>query len=170
MKKTKQSFYQVSSYLVLLFMALTTIALQRANAQTQKEKIVISGTVTDANNQTLTGANITIKGKQTGAVTDANGKFSIEVRKGDVLIVSYVNMLSAEIVAEKKGAILVQLQTRDKLLEEVVIVGYSSKKVKYLSSAISTVSGNKLRDVTSNNLASLLQGKAPGCIGIIRFR
>lgn len=164
MKKTKQSFHRVTSYLVLLFLVFTTSVLQKVNAQTQNEKVVIRGTVTDVNNQTLAGANIAVKGKQAGAVTDSNGKFSIEVRKGEVLVISYVNMTTTEIVAEKNTTITVQLQVQDKLLEEVVIVGYSSKKAKYLSSAVSTVSGDKLRDVTSNNLASLLQGKAPGVV------
>lgn len=164
MKKCKQSMSRGMTNLVLLFLLFATAVSYTVSAQTSTTKMVISGTVTDNNDQPLRDANIAVKGKNAGTVSDVNGKFSIEVNRGDVLIITHVNMAATELVAEKAGAIAIRLQPEDKLLEEVVIVGYSSKKAKYLSSAVSTVSGERLRDVTSNNLASLLQGKAPGVV------
>ena len=48
--------------------------------------------------------------------------------------------------------------------DRVVVVGYSTKKLKYLTSSVSTISNEKLRDVTANDLPSLLQGKAAGVV------
>ena len=162
MKKTIQTICQALPRLVL-FLITATIS-QKTYAQALGEKIVISGTVADETSQPLTGASITVKEKRTSTVTGTTGKFSIEVNKGDVLVISHANMIAAELIAEKSSPIEIKLQSHNKLLDDVVVIGYSSKKTKYLSSSVSTVSVDKLRDVTSNDLAGLLQGRAPGVL------
>ncbi len=164
MKKIIQNIYRVLPGMVLFLLIVACTFSQKLYAQTAGEKIVVRGTVADESNQPLIGANITIKGKKNGTVTDAAGKFLIEVIKGDVLIISYANKVTIEVVAEKSTAVEINLQSQNKLLDDVVVVGYSSKKTKYLSSSVAIVSGDKLRDVTSNDLAGLLQGKAPGVL------
>ncbi len=99
-----------------------------------------------------------------GTSTDASGAFTINAKKGDELEFSFVGYKKTTVVIGDELVVSVVMQKEVTEEKEVVIVGYSSKRASQLSSAVSVVSGNKLRDVTSNELSSLLQGKAPGVV------
>ena len=108
-------------------------------------------------------ATLSIKG---GLVTaaDDNGHFSFTVPPGKVVIrVGSVGYTQREItVGATENNITIYLMTEDKSLNEVVVVGYSDKKRSELTSAITVVGSDKLKDVTSNDIGSMLQGKVAG--------
>ncbi|MDR6940689.1 SusC/RagA family TonB-linked outer membrane protein [Mucilaginibacter pocheonensis] len=131
-----------------------------ASAQT-----VVTGTVKDNKGVPAIGATITEKGLKNSAVTDVNGKFKINLKgKSGVLTISYIGYKAQEVTVGASGDVSVTLAEDLNKLNEVIVVGYSSKQASQLSSSVSVISGNKLRDVTSNNLVGLLQGKAPGVV------
>ncbi len=133
-------------------------------AQVNAKEIIVKGTVRDKSSP-LPGVTITLKGNpKVGVATDVNGNFSLQVPENGVLVVKAVGYLSQEIAVNGQSSITITLVEDVSDLSEVVVVGYTSKSLSELSSSVSVVSGEKLRDVTSNNVTSMLQGKAPGVI------
>jgi TonB-linked SusC/RagA family outer membrane protein len=122
----------------------------------------ITGTVVDETNMPLPGATVLIKGTTTGASTDFDGKYSISANEGDVLTFSYVGYSDQNSTVGSSNSINISLAL-DASLDEVVVVGYSSKKRSVLSSAVSTVNTEQLQQVASTtNIAQALQGQASG--------
>lgn len=126
--------------------------------------IEVRGVVKDAAGTPLQGVSVMVRSSGRGTSTDAGGAFTINAKKGDELQFSIVGYKKASVIVGDDPVISVVMQKEVTEEKEVVIVGYSSKRASQLSSAVSVVSGNKLRDVTSNELSSLLQGKAPGVV------
>jgi len=90
----------------------------------------ITGVVSDDQNMPLPGASVLIKGTTTGTQTDFNGNYSLEANQGDTLVFSYVGMETQEVVVGSNSTIDVQLAISASELEEVVVVGYGTQKVK----------------------------------------
>ncbi|QEH41911.1 TonB-dependent receptor [Chitinophaga sp. XS-30] len=125
----------------------------------------IKGRITDDRGNPLPGVSIKVKGGSRGTTTDADGFFTLSGLDEDaVLEISFIGFTSKEVSIKGKTTLDLQLAPSSQDIEAVTVVGYTSKNVKYLSSAVSTVSGERLRDVTSNNLSDLLQGKAAGVV------
>lgn len=122
----------------------------------------ITGKVVDDQGMPLPGANILVKGTFTGAVTDLDGNFTIEVAEGAVLVVSYLGFTSQEVEITGQAELFIELQPDAAGLEEVVVVGYGTQKRANLTSAISSISAEEIITTTSSSLAQSLQGKIPG--------
>jgi TonB-linked SusC/RagA family outer membrane protein len=151
---------RVSPFLKLVCCYLFVLLPTWASAQT-----VINGTVKDTKGVPAIGATVSEKGNKNTAVTDVNGKFRLTLKgKSGVLTVTYIGYKPQEVTIGSSNEVSVVLEEDLNKLNEVVVVGYSSKQVSQLSSSVSVINGNKLRDVTSNDLVSLLQGKAPGIV------
>lgn len=126
----------------------------------------VSGTVTERNHgEPLMGVSVLVKGTSIGVLTDLNGMFSIEVPLGsNELEFKYLGYIAQTIAIDGKARVDLSLDTDLTELSEVVVVGYTTKQLSELSSSVAIVSGDELRDVTSNNISSMLQGKAAGVI------
>ena len=121
----------------------------------------ISGQVVDKTGETVIGATIVEKGNPKNAtVTDFDGNFKIKVANGKTLIISYVGMKTLEIAAAANMQIV--LEEDNASLEEVVVVGYTSKARKDLTGSVGSVSGAKLAIVPVTSAAVALQGKVSG--------
>lgn len=128
------------------------------------QQLKVTGTVTDKNGP-IPGVNVLVTGTTQGTMTDITGNYSIEVPQGArSLTFSFIGMESQVITIGTLTQINVTMTETAIDLEEVVVVGYTSKKLSELSSSISTISSQKLKDVTSDNLSDMLQGKAPGVV------
>ncbi len=127
-------------------------------------QVPVKGRVVSAeDNQGLPGVNVLIKGTTQGVVTGLDGSYSISVRNGtDVLVFSSIGYNTEEITVDNQSVIDVILVPGITTLESVVVMGYSSKKRNEITSAVTTVSSDKLMDVTSNDIGTMLQGKVPG--------
>lgn len=130
-----------------------------------KNELRITGRVTDEKGEALAGVNIVVKGTSQGTNTNIDGSYQISVPDNQTtLIFSFVGYESHEAIVAGSTILDVSLKSDIKALNEVVVVGYSSKQLSQLSSSVAVVTGKQLNDVTSNNTTNLLQGKAPGVI------
>jgi len=121
--------------------------------------IKVSGIVTDENNLPLAGVSVIVKKTNKAIATDANGRFSLEVNQGSVLIISSVGFLTQEITAES-ATIAVKLKEDVKQLEEVTI-GYQRLRKSDLTGSISSVKASEL-NLSSSTLSQALVGKIAG--------
>lgn len=170
MKKTTRCFF---FRLLVLFMALLP-AISFAQGKT------VSGTVLDSNNGPIPGANVLVKGTNTGVQTDVDGKFAIEVAQGGVLVISFVGMQTQEITVGSQSDYTVSLKDGASELEEVVVVGYGQRKKSDVTGAITSVSAKEIASRPVNNALEAIQGKAagvditssqrPGTLGAITIR
>lgn len=143
---------------------LLLIAMLAIGFSSVAQKVPIRGTVRDKAGNLLPGISVTEKGTSNVVVTNADGEFTISAASGATLVFSGVGFSTQSKEAKAGTVLVIQLDTEAAELQEVAVVGYSSKKKSQLSSAVSVVSAEKLNDVTSSNLNSLLQGKAPGVV------
>ncbi len=122
---------------------------------------VAKGNVTDANGEPVIGATVVEKGNpKNAAVTDFDGNFTIKVPASKKLVISYIGMVTQEVAAGSN--LKVVLQDDNAALEEVVVVGYTSKARKDLTGSVGSVSGAKLAVVPVSSAAEALQGKIAG--------
>jgi TonB-linked SusC/RagA family outer membrane protein len=142
---------------------LTVCALICTLSLFAQGSVTVTGTVTDSNGELLPGANIIIKGTQTGVVSDVNGKYSITVPdKESVLVFSFVSFTSQEVKVGKLSTIHISLSENNREIEEVVVVGYGTQKKINLTGAVSTVSGAELLKRPLSNPLTALQGRVSG--------
>ena len=119
------------------------------------------GTVIDAIGEAVIGATVVEKGNAKNAtVTDFDGKFTLKLQKGKTVVISYIGMVSQEATAGPDMKI--QLKDDNAALEEVVVVGYTSKARKDLTGSVGSISGKKLEAVPVTSAAAALQGKVSG--------
>ena len=131
------------------------------NESINQEKMV-TGTVRDVAGNPLIGVSVQVKGTSNGVVTDLDGKFSITVSVGDVLIFSYVGMVTREISTDGIEFLNVKMEEDAAALDEVVVIGYGTVKKSNLSGAVSSVSGDDIQKLPSANLSQALQGNISG--------
>lgn len=100
------------------------------SAQQQQSKRQVTGTVTDAlDGSPIIGANIALKGTQTGVISDLDGNYSIPVNSTkDILVVSFIGYKTREVPVETSGIIDIKLTSDNEMLDEVVIVGSGTQK------------------------------------------
>ena len=138
----------------IMLMAKTT----QTDAAQQKRHI--TGVVKDIKGETIIGANIMIKGTGTGVSTNIDGGFSIEAATGDELIVSFIGYLTQTIKIDSQKTLNIKLLEDTKTLEEVVVVGYTVQTKSAVTGSV--VKADKLKDVNTLEVGSMLQGKVSG--------
>ena len=120
----------------------------------------ITGTVKDQAGDPIIGASVVVPGTTNGVITDVNGNFSIRVTPGTVLEISCIGYVTQRVAASPNLAIV--LQDDSLLLEEAVAVGYGSITKRSVSTAISTVKGNKIAEMPNSTMAQALAGMSSG--------
>ena len=123
----------------------------------------ITGTVTSQEDRApLSGVSVTIKGKGTGTQTNSEGKFLLETKPGDVLVFSFVGYSSQEFTVGAASSVEIALQPSVSKMDEVVVVGYGTQSRRKVANSVSSVDRKVLQSVPRTNLATALQGTAPG--------
>ncbi|TLX75758.1 TonB-dependent receptor [Labilibacter sediminis] len=127
-----------------------------------QEQMTVQGKVTDSSNEGIPGVSVVIKGTTQGTITDFEGNYSISALSDAMLIFSFIGYESQEVPVNSQSAINVILQESTESLDEVVVVGYGSQKVKDLTSAITTVASEELAKTPAATAMQALQGKVGG--------
>ena len=130
--------------------------------RTNQGNLTIKGTISDKTSPII-GANVIIKGTTNGVITDIDGNFTLEnVKKGDILQVSFIGYSTKEIKISNNNNLHIQLDEDTQSLEEVVVVGYGSQRKSDLTGGVTAVGEDKLGLVSTNNLMDKLAGQIPG--------
>ena len=150
-------------YLILLMYVM--IVPEPSNAQDIE---VITGVVNDGSNQTtIPGVNVLIKGTNSGTSTRADGAYSINAKRGDVIIFSYIGYLTQEITVGNENRINVRLAASAAQLNEVVVTALGikreSKSLTYAAQQLSTSDLTTIKD-PSGNIMNSLNGKIAGAV------
>ncbi len=126
----------------------------------------LSGTVVGENGTVVSGASITLKGTTKGVVSDADGKFSIEIPSGGkpVLVINSIGFAPQEISVINQTQLKVQLVTENKALEDVVVVGYGSVRKKDLTGAVGSLAPKDIVRANPANATQALQGQVTGVV------
>jgi len=123
----------------------------------------VSGHIADINGEPLIGVTIVVKSTSSiGTITDENGNFSLNVPENSVLRISYMGYVTQEISINGKNNLSVILNEDQKMLDEVVVVGYGIQKKSSMTASITTVRTDDLLDVPRPNVISALQGRVAG--------
>lgn len=148
----KNKFY---IFVITIFSLISVPAL----AQTR----VITGIVSGENGP-LEGISVTVKNNpQNGAVTDAEGRYSITVRPGNhVLEVSGVGYLTKDVTTGTGNKLNITLETDTKGMEEVVVVGYGKQKKINVTASISSVKREEIMQAPSASVQNVLAGRLTG--------
>ena len=122
----------------------------------------VSGTVLDATGEPLIGVSVLEAGTSNGVVTDFDGNFTLTVKQGAKITFSYVGYNSQTLPAQ--NGMKVTLEEDNKVLNEVVVVGYGTMRRKDVTSSITTVKAEDLNRGVFTDPASMLQGKVAGLV------
>lgn len=122
----------------------------------------ISGIVSDEKGEPLIGVNVSVKGGTNGAITDLEGKFSLNVEGEDVVVFSYIGYTTQEIRANDPKIVKVILVEDSETLDEVVVVGYGVMKKSDVTGSISSLKSKDLTSVPTSNVLEAMQGKIAG--------
>jgi TonB-linked SusC/RagA family outer membrane protein len=141
--------------LILVLLALLLISPISAQQ-------IVKGKVIDDKNSGLPGVSIQVKNTLRGTFTEIDGSFNISAAPNDTLIFSMVGMIPQKIAVGGRTVLDIKLYTETTLMDEVVVIGYGSQRVKDLTAPIVSIKGEELaRQVTSNPMQAL-QGKVAG--------
>jgi TonB-linked SusC/RagA family outer membrane protein len=121
----------------------------------------ISGTVTDADGPVI-GATVREVGKSNGAITDLDGHFTLSVRPGSKIEISYVGYKTQVISVGDQTTYSVTLASDSKILEDVVVVGYGVQKKKLVTGATVEVKGDDVSRLNTVSVLGALQSQTPG--------
>ncbi len=139
---------------ILWLSAITLVFAQQTNT--------VKGTVYDANNASLPGATILVKGTTLGTTSDVEGKFTLQVpATAKTLVISFIGMVSQD-VAISTEPISVTLLSSATDLEQVVVVGYGVKKKSLVTGSISSVKAADIKTTSSSRADQAIQGKTAG--------
>jgi len=158
---SRNSWYCHISALFLLLLWLSFIP---ADLLAQGAPFEVSGTVIDSDTQeTLPGVNIRIKGTTTGTATDLDGNFTITVPSANaVMQFSFIGYTMKEVRVGNTTTFNVSLDPDLASLSEVVVVGYGTQERAKVTSAITSISAETIRELPVPNVASAIQGRAAG--------
>jgi len=146
------------------YIAISSLSELKSVAQQQK---VISGKVTDLTGASLPGVSVVVKGTTTGVITDNSGHFTLtNIPENAILQFSFVGMKAQEISVGNKTTINLVMAEETIGLEEVVAIGYGTRKKETLTGAISKVDGKDMKMSPAPNLSSSLGGKIPGIVTV----
>ena len=147
-------------YSIVSAKSIVISSKQTKQNKAQGAKQTVRGTVKDDMGEPVMGATVSVVGSDGLAVTDIDGKFTIEAPKGSTLKISYLGFVDREVKADDNVKVLMKEDTQ--ALDELVVVGYGTMKRSDMTGALSSVNTKELSKRTTTNAAEALQGKVAG--------
>lgn len=140
---------------------LTTLMVAGSLSAYADSESTLTGTIKDEKGEPLIGVTVMDKTTKQGVTTDENGRFTLEVKKGEALHISYLGYKEQDVYYNGK-TLNITMQQDVKSLDELVVVGYGVQKRRDIIGAISSVSGDVLENRSNPNVVRSLQGEVPG--------
>ncbi|MDR0892621.1 MAG: carboxypeptidase-like regulatory domain-containing protein, partial [Mediterranea sp.] len=128
----------------------------------QSQQQVVKGLVVDSKNEPLIGASVTIKGGTIGTITDIDGHFSLTVPTNSQLVISYIGYTRQFVTPTSGQNLKITLKEDTETLDEVVVVGYGTQKMKNVTGSIATLNPTEISDLSVSNLGTALSGMING--------
>ena len=144
------------SLFLLLFLLMAGIV--SSQAQNVLRGVVVSAT----DQEPIVGAAVVEKGTLNGTATDVDGRFTLEVKKNATITVKYLGFKDQDVAVSGKSEVRVVLAEDNQLLDEVVVVGYTTMKKSDLTGAVSSANLKAFEKSANTNLLQVLQGTVPG--------
>jgi TonB-linked SusC/RagA family outer membrane protein len=126
------------------------------------QSVSVKGIVKDAKGEPLIGVNVIEVGSSVGTITDINGSFALKVSSTAKLKVSYLGYQTSVVAVDGKTNLNVVLQDDNKVLDEVVVVGYGTQRKEAVTGSVASVKGDVMREVQSSDITRALQGRISG--------
>ncbi len=142
----------------LLLASFLFIAIQLVYGQGR----VVSGKVTAEDGSSVPGVNVLVKGTSTGAITDLDGNYRINVTDDAVLVFSFIGFETQEVAVGSRSIIDVSLAESLQQLSEVIVVGYGTSRKEQLTGSIAVVEADKIAQIPTPTFQEALQGSTPG--------
>ncbi len=125
----------------------------------------LTGTIKDSKGETLIGVSVVLKGLATGTITDIDGKFFLpNVEAKDVVVFSYVGFQEKQITVGTQDVVNVTLYEDNKLLSDIIVVGYGTQKKSDLTGSVVSVKADDMNAVPTSSVAEMLRGQAAGIV------
>ena len=139
------------------------LSTNKLNVTEQDPTIQVKGTVKDTKGEPLIGVNVKVKGTTTGAITDFDGNFQIQAKKGAVLEISYIGYASQEVKVTDNKSLSIVMTEDAKVLNEVVVTALGIKReTKSLTYNVQQIGGDEVAKAKDMNVMSSLAGKVAG--------
>lgn len=122
---------------------------------------LLKGEIRNETGEPLPGANIRVKGSNSGTTSDEDGRFAIEVTENSILVISFIGYITQEVKAPAAGQLRISLVPGDRNLNEVVVVGFGVQKKANLTGAVDAVTAQQLESRPLTSLGAGLQGLIP---------
>lgn len=153
--------------MILFCSALTfsPLGVAQAHATTNvvQQAKTVKGTVVDETGEPVIGASVMVKGTSVGCATDLDGNFTLQnVKPEQTLTISYIGYTAQTIAIGQKTNFNVVLKPDNKVLNEVVVVGYGAITKRSVSTSMSTVKGSNIAEMPTSNITQSLSGLSSG--------
>ena len=139
------------------------LPVKRFFEEQQPQKKMLKGKVTDTKGNPIPGTTVFVEGTTVGTITNGEGVFELDVPlESKVLSFSFVGYTTKEILIGNNTAFTVNLEEQTVGLDEVVAIGYGTRKRGNLTSSISTIRSEEIQTITATDVVQKLQGKISG--------
>lgn len=157
----KLNFCKVCLAAVFMMLSTGLLAADQATGSSSAP-VRVTGTVKDATGAIVIGASIIEKGTTNGAVSNANGGFSITVKPNAKLQVAHLSYATLEVTVGNQKFLNIVLNNNEEKIDEIVVVGYGVQKKASLTGAVSAIKSEEIVTTKNENVQNMLTGKIPG--------
>ena len=128
----------------------------------QQQTVKVTGVIVDGTGEPLVGVNVVEQGTVNGVITDFDGRFTLTVKPGATLKVSYVGYVTQNVNLKGQSEVKIILKEDTETLDEVVVVGYGTVKKADLAGSVSVMDNKAFRDQPVTQVSQTLQGRVAG--------
>lgn len=122
----------------------------------------VTGTVTVENGETLPGVNVLLKGSNTGTITDAEGRYTIDAPSDGTLVFSFIGFKMQEVEIAGRAEVNIVMEEDITTLEQIVVVGYGTQEKKDITGAVAVIDEEAFESRPNTQFGNLIQGKTAG--------
>lgn len=146
---------------VLFFFFFLSLCVNRLHAQST---VIVKGTVSYQNGDPVSGASVVVKATGNGVTTREDGSFQIEAPSNSTLVITHTGFVGQEIKlsSDNYSKLTIRLIENRNSLDEVIVVGYGTRKKSDVTGAIVSINEQAIRDIPAANLTQAIQGQAAG--------